>query len=87
LNRFILGPPETYNITYNVPAENHQVTFTCTFDADPLPTISWRLANGSDLPSTNQFEVLVNLKKPQKRFIFNPVLHRWGGIYASCCFL
>jgi len=60
LNRFILGPPETYNITYNVPAENHQVTFTCTFDAVPMPTINWRLANGSDLPSTNQFEVLVS---------------------------
>ena len=58
-----LGPPSRFSRTvYNVPVENIAVTFNCTFDGNPRPDLSWRFANGSNLPDTSQFQVNGKLK-------------------------
>jgi len=44
---------------YNARTQNNRVTFNCTFEGLPLPTLSWQFANGSNLPRTNQFQVFM----------------------------
>nr|CAB3265297.1 receptor-type tyrosine-protein phosphatase epsilon [Phallusia mammillata] len=59
VNIAVKGAPRsvTWNINTNVPSSGNSVKFLCQFNGIPKPYISWKFANGSELPKTSQYVV------------------------------